>query len=775
MTCRRLRSAIPALVLTVCGLAAQAASHIDVLIVDLQVNGKQLGDVFVLQDETGGFYVEASLLDQLQIIRPYPDGVEYRGQAYHPLRGFAGASVEYDTLNMSLQVVLPPSLMRLQTLAMYKNVSPAPSSAAGMYADYDINYQRQARLGYQNLSGLMRANLFGPPGSVSTSILYRSVSNDGPAEIGAGSNGINVLDLTYTRDDPENLRSLRVGDVISEPGSVGRSLRFGGVQFGTNFATQPMLITYPLPSFYGEAAVPTALDIYVNGQLRHRQEVAPGPYVLEDVPVINGAGQLQVVANDALGRQQVFVQDFYLAPSLLKEGLNDYSFGLGALREEYGLENFRYGDVVGSATWRHGVSNYLTVDAHGEFGGGTTMVGGGSQYLVTAGGILNTGLGLSTGNKGTGAQWLLGFEQNRDVFSYRLRLAGTTQEFATVGQIGPLPQLQLFANTGFTLPERGAIGVALSHEKFRQKADRTVASLTFSTNLAGRLSLSAFISYIDTDTSEFSAGVRFALPIGEQHSASGGVSRTEIGTVAQAEFLRNLPPGRGYGYRVAAQTGGNRINAGLIAQNDFASYTLDIHDSDAGGSGWQLGTQGSIAHLDGMTRATRQIRDAFAVVNVGNYEGVRVYFENQEIGRTDGNGQVFIPGLRPYLRNQIRIEPTDLPLSARIEDLGTEIAPYYRSGVIVNFNVRDAHDAVLRLVLPDGTPLREGAIATMMGRQDYSPIGSNGRVYLQGIERPSQVTIRWNGSVCDIIVPKPEGSDVLPDLGEFVCVPRDFE
>ena len=84
----------------------------------------------------------------------------------------------------------------------------------------------------------------------------------------------------------------------------------GGILFATNFSTQPTFITYPLPSFYGETAVPSALDIYVNGRLKQSRNVEPGRYVLEEVPVITGAGQLQVVARDALGRQQVFTQDF---------------------------------------------------------------------------------------------------------------------------------------------------------------------------------------------------------------------------------------------------------------------------------------------------------------------------------------------------------------------------------------------------------------------------------------------------------------------------------
>ena len=144
------------------------------------------------------------------------------------------------------------------------------------------------------------------------------------------------------------------------------------------------------------------------------------------------------------------------------------------------------------------------------------------------------------------------------------------------------------------------------------------------------------------------------------------------------------------------------------------------------------------------------------------------------VGRTDENGQVFIPGLRPYERNQISIEVDDLPLTARIGSLKQDTTPYYKSGVVVEFAVVEARNAVIHVVLPDGTPVRQGAVARVFGQQDWSPIGSDGRVYLHGLDHPSQVTVRWNGSVCDFVVPKPGGDEMIPDLGEFTCHPRAY-
>ena len=209
-----------------------------------------------------------------------------------------------------------------------------------------------------------------------------------------------------------------------------------------------------------------------------------------------------------------------------------------------------------------------------------------------------------------------------------------------------------------------------------------------------------------------------------------------------------------------------------MGQTEVGTYFLNVRNSEFGGNAWQVSSRGSIAYLDGMTNFTRQIRDAFAVVNVGNFEGVRVYAENQEIGRTDKNGQLFVPGLRPYLKNQLRIEVGDLPLNTNIDSLHKETAPFFRSGVVVNFGVRVSQDVILRAVLPDGKPVPEGAVASMPDEGGDFPVGLDGLLYLQGIDSAMLIGIRWGGTTCDVDVPMTRGDAIIPNLGDIVCEPR---
>lgn len=762
-----------ALLLVLFSLPVLAASSSDVLIVELFLNHENMGTTFVLKDEAGRFYIEEAILKKWRIVKPWPTPVAYGGKNYYVINEFSGATAELQSRSMELDVTMPPSLMPLNSITMERPGIAARSAEVGAYMDYELNWLQESSGHSQSLYGLFRPVLFGRRGNISSNLLYRRHRGRDAAATTNARSGITVLDLTYTLDDPSRVRSFRAGDIITAAGSQGRALRIGGIQLATNFSTRPTMVTYPLPDFYGQTEVPTALDVYINGRLTRTERVRPGPYVLENVPVVNGAGQLQVVTRDALGRQQVFSQDYYLSPDLLQQGLNDYSFSLGAIRQDYGLENFSYGDVAALATWRHGLRNNLTLEGHAELSDGLAVLGGASQYAVRQGGTISAGLGISTGKGDTGLHWQAGFRRSGRLLNYNIEAGGATQHFSLVGESRPQPKLQLAGTASRNFASIGSLGLAIVVQELRDSANNTIVSANHSKTFRNRLSLFSFVSLSKTDSSDLSIGIQFAMPFGEAHSVSSGVSFSDSHARYDAGFRRNLPAGTGFGYYVdASHSGDSYVNAGVIAQNELGTLSIDVTDSNAGGSLWQVGSRGSIAYLAGMTSLTREVQDAFAVVNVGNLPNIRVYAENQEIGRTNDNGQLFVPRLRPYQNNKLRIELNDIPLNAAIGSSQIEAAPYFRSGIVVNFDVGVATNVLLRAVRPDGSPLPEGAIASVLHSGDVFPVGLDGKLYLQRIDRSSQIEIQWNGTSCELQVPYPGGGDVITKMGDIVCQPR---
>ncbi len=147
---------------------------------------------------------------------------------------------------------------------------------------------------------------------------------------------------TYWRTDlPGRMQTLVIGDTISSAGAWSQPVRYSGVRYARDFTLAPAYVTYPMPSISGSAALPSTVDVLINNRHNSSSTVQPGPFELTNVPTVTGAGQMQLVVRDLLGRETVISQNYYLAPVLLKPGLSDFSFEAGSLRENYGLEQQR--------------------------------------------------------------------------------------------------------------------------------------------------------------------------------------------------------------------------------------------------------------------------------------------------------------------------------------------------------------------------------------------------------------------------------------------------
>jgi outer membrane usher protein len=174
--------------------------------------------------------------------------------------------------------------------------------------NYDVSLE-QRQQGRQ-AGGLFELGAFGRHGVAIGTLVARQDETD--------SRSLVRLDTAWTRDFPDRIATLRVGDAISTPANWGRAVRFGGIQYGTNFSTQPTLVTTPLLVAQGEAVVPSTVDVFVNGRQIASESVPPGRSRSTSCQC-HGAGQLRS-STDVLGREQAAVQRYYSGTAPLREG-----------------------------------------------------------------------------------------------------------------------------------------------------------------------------------------------------------------------------------------------------------------------------------------------------------------------------------------------------------------------------------------------------------------------------------------------------------------------
>lgn len=740
-----------------------AAQPFEPMVVELLLNDQpQAHSLVVLRDTDGTLLVRLADLAQLRLRKPAHGVLVVDGERYLRLGREAGATVQFDEAAQRVRVSLPPAaFLTTRTAASSPDLPEVTRASTGAFVNYDL-YGEQ--VGRRSSAGtILDLGIFGSRGVVTSSLVGRHDDE---------SSGAVRLETTWTLDLPDRLATLRVGDSISTAGAWGRPVRFGGVQFGTNFATQPTLVTAPLLYAQGEAIVPSTVDVFVNGSRVASESVPPGPFTIDRVPTISGAGQMQIVITDALGRQQIIAQPYYTGPTLLRAGLGEYSVELGSIRSDYGLRSNGYGDLVMAGTYRRGFSDQFTAEVHAESqAGGATAAGVDAAWRIGNIGILSL-TAAAGGDDDLG--WLggAGFERNGRQFSVFMRTQFASAAFAQLGSdaLKDRPKQRSFAGMGVNLGRVGNLQVSYGRQTNWSSPTSETAGLSHSVTLGshGYLSIAATRSMgADPATDVF---VNWAMPFGDRRSVSSSVRYSpelegEQAFEALAAVQKSLPPGAGMGYYLELSSD-ERMRADLLAQGDAGQLGLQYSRRN-GAEGWRANASGGLAFTSAGVMAARRLDQSFAVVEVADFPDMTIYVENQPIGRTDHKGRVLLDSLRAYESNSVSIDPKELPLEASLEMPVTTITPAYRSGPVVRFPVKRASAATLRLVMADGRAVPAGAL--VVTRSEQVPVALDGLVYLTAAAGRQTAHAEWHGRRCSFEFERPAGDDPQPDLGDVTC------
>ena len=740
------------------------------LLLDVVMNGVKVADsTLVLRGADGSLFASSTDLQRWRIRAPQAGSVAHAGQSFAPLAGITGLQSRLDESRLRLEIEVPADALVTTVESAAAGLAPKPvRPGLGGFFNYNLFGQRFA--GDTQASGLFEGGVFNAYGVGTVGFTASNTSTDGST----ASNALVRLDANWRHDDPDQLTTLVVGDSINRPGSWGRAVRFGGVQYGTNFTTQPSLITFPLQAVSGVATVPSAVDVFVNNVPVGQRQVPPGPFSITNIPPVTGAGDVQLVVRDVLGREQVITQPFYASTQLLREGLVDFSYELGAVRENYGLASNDYGSWVGSATYRRGLTDRLTVEGRVEGSADGGAGGVEADWLVSDLAILSAGTVASQSNAGTGGLFLAGIEHHSRGFSVAARSFWATPDFRQVGMPtgqGPFVN-QTAVSASYQAGQYGTFGVAYANQLFRGQEAQEVLSGTYSVAI-GRL---GFFNFSATRTLGAMPGTTLfasiTVPLGPLTSASVTAQRShQAGSQdfnqASVSVQRNLPPGEGWGYRLFA-TNDRNAQASVSLQNNVGTYTVEAARFD-GEDAVRANVTGGIGLVGGHPFLARTLTDSFGLVRVADYANVRVLQDNQEVGRTDADGYAVLPRLRDYDSNPVRIDLHDLPLDAKVEASRLVAVPYFRTGLLLDFPVKRVRGALLRLVLDSGEPLPAGALVTVDGGTEAFPVAYRGDVYVTGLMASSRLRATWRGQSCEIDVRYPETSDPLPDLGTYPC------
>ena len=321
----------------------------------------------------------------------------------------------------------------------------------------------------------------------------------------------------------------------------------------------------------------------------------------------------------------------------------------------------------------------------------------------------------------------------------------------------------------------------------------TIHSATRSGQTVWQASLYGTARLFGNLTASLNLGYSYASDTGREWSITSGLSYTYLGnhlvsgqhrvtngdSAVILDANRPLPVGPGYGYRLSStidsastllagaqyQTTAGRYGVAYLMQNSDG-HTRHALGAEAAGSLVVVPKVGLFAGLP--------VTDGFGVIRVPNVANVRGYINNQEIGRTNREGNLVVPNVLSYYGNQLRIDPNDVPYQYSIDKSVVTLAPSQRGVVVAEFGLSRPHffrGSVLieeggKRVVPQFGQVR---IETSEG-EALSPIGESGEFDLMGVPFGKQrLLVDYTGGTCILEINMPDTGETVIDLGELVC------
>jgi outer membrane usher protein FimD/PapC len=760
-----------------------APAQYEGVIVTVSVNQQKRGELTLYRDAGGDYYARPADLRTLGLADSGVAGrrVEIDGEAFVSLRSLGALGFVFDEPRLTLEVTFPtPRLERhVYDLAPRRAEKAFEPREQAAFVNYRLSASDErggepARLGLANELAVRSGNFLLRN---EAALVY---------EAGATHSLRYATQLVYDRREDQQRAIL--GDQTAASGELGSTLAIGGAGFSKLYQMTPYFIRQPLAGYAGTVSTPSQVEVRLGGVPVFREQVAPGPWEVKNLQSLVGTRDVEVVVRDALGREQVVGFPYYFADQSLRAGLHEYSYSIGALHENIGVANADYGAGVFSAFHRYGLSDHVTLGLRGEGASSLWNFGPTALYRNDRLGALSASYAWSGREGRGGSAASLGHVYQAGYFGWHANARRYSDTYATVQDLIAPTNLraEYGAGVSFSGPSWGSVYLDYSVTQRRESTglpDTTVASLGYTRSFSPGSSL--FVTLTRTqelrDNTQLFVGVLIALDRKTTLHLNTR-SQSERPESYGAQIAQAVPPGEGLGYRLGydgtASGDAANLNAYLQYNTRAASYVFDsglARTADTRSGRAEIAMAGAAAYAGGRWGATRQIEDSFVAVQLAApLEGVRVYSNNQEIGRTDREGRLLVPRVGSFYETQITIEEKDVPLDYTISELRRVVAPPYRSGSLLAFDVRRLHavEGVIRVRRGDATALAANAGFTLErdGRAEEYDTGRDGRYYIEDLSTGSyEAVLHVDGRDCRFTLRVPASDAALTLLPEVTA------
>lgn|GEM_PF-1919920 len=702
------------------------------------------------------------------------------GSAYINLQMLDKIHIQFDKKSMELHVEMPVKAFETcsrkakKTKKIDINGEYAHCVKNIPYSNY-LNYSLS--LAHQESKGNHQSSINFLPELVS-STPYGFLRNSFLLKSDRKTNEMIRLTSYWGIDDVDNLTRWRFGDARTQDTSWGGGIHFSGVQLSKGFNMDPGFIPYPQPSIKGSAATTTSIDILSRNVKLYEEDLPPGEFSVDQLPVVAGPGNLTVETTDLTGNKHTVTVSYYISPRSLKKGVSDYSFSLGMARKDFGRKSNNYENAVFSGNYSYGITDYLTGKTTfqtlskglsvGSIGGVVPI-----KLLGASGVTLNSSIAASHLQGNTYYLTSYGADFRTLETTVGFRLTRNDKKFTNIAtypkSYASKKSIRSVVNQSFGL--YGTISASYTDIK-RSKKDHTKFAQLNYTKQVGRSSLNFNVTRLIGKETVY--GIFLNIPLGDDMYSNTRVSHKK--RITGSTEIQKTVKDYGIGYKVRGKYDDPNAASGEIFIKDQKMDFLGQANYTSLVSNYRANITGSIVQDGSDIFFTQRIFDGYGVVNTNKNKDVSVYRENHFIGKTSENGKLVIPTIISYIPTKVSIKTDDLSTNSSISATELSVISKFSSGVEIDFDIKNVHRLLLSVYSEGEKTLPKGTHGNINEKEVI--VGNDGTIYLEiedsvkklegvmNLEGDKKCSISY--SVDPTLYQNVEEGDVI-NIGKIMC------
>lgn len=574
--------------------------------------------------------------------------------------------------------------------------------------------------------------------------------------------------------------TLRAGE-ISTDGNIFDSIPMKGASLKSNPKLDPNSMQGFAPLVEGFANSNATVTVRQNGSVVYQTFVAPGRFVIRDIPASGLAGDMEVTIEEENGKQTVFTQAYSSLPIMERQGAYNYEIAVGRYNGGISVDSAKKTFTLGSFSvgLPHNITAYggaLVANGYNSFVGGIGLSLGvlgalssdvthsdarfsnknlkGQSYRIRySKSMLSTGTSFDlTALRFTSENFYSFADYNISGYDIKDGLAPWT---------GSRERYSFQTSINQSFDSYGSLSLrAAKNTYWGSQRSNTTLGMSYNNNFKGiSYSLGYTIDRVKNENKSwpqnrvisFDISVPMSLlsnsEMAQAMSARYGVTHDNHGNTRHQAGLTGSALNSKLSYGLYQNYDNNNSNYGGSLN---ATYSADTSTMSAGysysDSNRSINTGlsgGLVAHSNGISLSPN-MGDTIAIITADGARGTAL----SSGAKFDYFGNAIIPQLSSNASNQISVNVNTLPDDVTFKDTSMMVYPTEGAVIKRQFKTKVGYQVIINLS-HEGKMPPFGAIATLVSKDkndndiNTGIVGSNSQLYMSGLPDSGRLDIKW--------------------------------